>query len=106
MSDERVVKSAESLTITFREAVALTGLSRNTLYKLVKAGDVPGAQKLGNWYRFHRALLVEWLEGKVPRRGSATGAAMPGSDRRGEKGGRRGEERSLHHSPSPEPACP
>lgn len=96
---------AESLTITFREAVVLTGLSRNTLYKLVKAGEVPGAQKLGNWYRFHRALLLAWLEGRVPRRGGA-GTASFDSDHRGEKGGRRGEERSVHHSPSPEPTCP
>jgi len=32
---------------------------RNTLYKLAKAGAMPGGQKLGNWYRFHRELLVE-----------------------------------------------
>lgn len=54
-----------SLTISFREAVVLTGLSRNTLYKLIKAGEVPGAQKLGGWYRFHRGLLLAWLEGRA-----------------------------------------
>lgn len=105
MPDEHIVKPVEPLTITFREAVVLTGLSRNTLYKLVKAGEVPGAQKLGNWYRFHRALLLAWLEGSVPRRGG-TSAALFDSDRRGGEGGRHGEERSLHRSSSPNPACP
>ena len=40
MSDDRMVKPVESLTITFREAVVLTGLSRNTLYKRVRQYDV------------------------------------------------------------------
>jgi len=58
-------------------------------------------QKLGNWYRFHRALLLAWLEGRAPRGGAR--AASFDSDRVDEKGGRRG---SLHLSPSSGTACP
>jgi len=57
------------LTIAFDEALALTGVSRNTLYTLVKKGGVPGARKLGNTWRFHRETLLEWLKGApVPER--------------------------------------
>jgi excisionase family DNA binding protein len=62
MANDQESKSPAPLTISFREALALTGLSRNTLYKLVKANKVPGAQKLGGWIRFHVGLLHEWLE--------------------------------------------
>jgi len=51
----------EALTISFSQALPLTGLSRNTLYSLLKAGQVPGARKLGNTWRFHRATLLGWL---------------------------------------------
>lgn len=51
----------EALTISFSQALPLTGLSRNTLYSLLKAGQVPGARKLGNTWRFHRTTLLGWL---------------------------------------------
>lgn len=51
----------EALTISFSQALPLTGLSRNTLYNLLKAGQVPGARKLGSTWRFHRATLLGWL---------------------------------------------
>ena len=53
--------STEALTISFSQALPLTGLSRNTLYSLLKAGKVPGARKLGNTWRFHRMTLLGWL---------------------------------------------
>ena len=57
-------ETSGSLTISFREALELTGLSRNTLYRLVKANKVPGARKLGGWIRFHVGMLHAWLEGR------------------------------------------
>ena len=53
--------TTEALTISFSQALPLTGLSRNTLYSLLKAGKVPGARKLGNTWRFHRVTLLGWL---------------------------------------------
>lgn len=61
----RVVSRPESLTLSFSEALPLTGLSRNTLYSLLKARKVPGASKLGNTWRFHRATLLAWLAGQT-----------------------------------------
>lgn len=49
------------MTIAFHEAQLLSGLSRNTLYRLLRAKKVPGAQKLGGTWRFHLQTLVEWL---------------------------------------------
>ncbi len=53
--------TTEALTISFSQALPLTGLSRNTLYNLLKTGKVPGARKLGNTWRFNRATLLGWL---------------------------------------------
>lgn len=64
-SPGRVVSRPESLTLSFSEALPLTGLSRNTLYSLLKARKVPGASKLGNTWRFHRATLLAWLAGQT-----------------------------------------
>lgn len=50
-----------TMTIPFREALVLTGLSRNTLYRMLRARKVPGAQKLGGTWRFHLQTLVDWL---------------------------------------------
>ncbi|MEZ4448952.1 MAG: helix-turn-helix domain-containing protein [Nannocystaceae bacterium] len=43
------------------EALALVGVSRNTLYRLAHEGRIPGAQKLGTIWRFHRATLLDFL---------------------------------------------
>lgn len=51
------------LTIAFDEALGLIGVSRNTLYALLKKGKIPGARKLGSTWRFHREVLIEWLRG-------------------------------------------
>lgn len=55
---------AQSLTLSFSQALPLTGLSRNTLYSLLRAGQVPSARKLGNTWRFHHATLLGWLGDK------------------------------------------
>ena len=64
MAADTSPETSRSLTINFREALALTGLSRNTLYRLVAANKVPGAQKYGGWIRFHVGKLHAWLEGR------------------------------------------
>jgi len=58
--------SSEALTLSFSEALPLTGLSRNTLYSLLRAGEVPGARKLGNTWRFTRTTFYDWLGHKIP----------------------------------------
>jgi len=55
------VTAPRTMTIPFRTALVLTGLSRNTLYRMLRAQKVPGAQKLGGTWRFHRQTLMEWL---------------------------------------------
>ena len=57
----RSASTPQPLTIGFREALALTGFKRNTLYRLLRGGYVPGAQKIGGTWRFNRAILVQWL---------------------------------------------
>ena len=64
MAADTLSETSGALTINFREALALTGLSRNTLYRLVAANKVPGAQKYGGWIRFHVGKLHAWLEGR------------------------------------------
>jgi excisionase family DNA binding protein len=49
------------LMLSFSQALPLTSLSRNTLYSLLKAGEVPGARKLGNTWRFNRTMFLDWL---------------------------------------------
>lgn len=51
----------ESLTVAFAEARRLAGVSRNTFYKLAQRGVIPGAQKLGGTWRFHREKLLLFL---------------------------------------------
>ena len=57
--------SSEALTLSFSQALPLTGLSRNTLYGLCRDGQVPGARKLGNTWRFTRTTFYDWLGHKV-----------------------------------------
>jgi excisionase family DNA binding protein len=43
------------------EAQELLRVSRNTMYDLLRRGQVPGARRLGRSYRIHRATLISWL---------------------------------------------
>lgn len=45
----------------YEEARRLTGLSRTTLYRLVKIGEVKGA-RIGRSVRINRASLEEYME--------------------------------------------
>lgn len=58
---EALMLPAESVTISFEAARRLAGVSRNTFYKLAQRGQIPGAQKLGGTWRFHREKLLLFL---------------------------------------------
>jgi excisionase family DNA binding protein len=45
-----------------REAAEYLGISKVTLYKLLKSGEVP-AKKFGNQWRISKAILDEFLTG-------------------------------------------
>jgi excisionase family DNA binding protein len=55
------VEIPSQVTISFHEARAIIGVSRNTLYRLLHAKKIPGVRKLGGTWRFHRATLLRWL---------------------------------------------
>lgn len=47
--------------LTYREAAELVGLSRGTLHKLIKSGEVR-ATKVGKAVRIHRPSLERWMD--------------------------------------------
>ena len=50
--------------LTIEEAAKLLQISRRSLYKIVREGEIPGRKVLNKW-RFERAALKGWLnEGK------------------------------------------
>ncbi len=49
------------VVLNFKEALVLTRLSLNTLYKQVREKKIPGVRKLGGTWRFHRQMLLDWL---------------------------------------------
>jgi excisionase family DNA binding protein len=59
--------------LDFDQARHLLALSRNTLYRLLRAGEIPGARRVGKAWRFHRATLLHWI---------ATGTGAPRRGRR------------------------
>ena len=48
----------------YEEARRLVGLSRTTLYRLVKTGEIKGA-RIGRSVRINRASLEEYMERRV-----------------------------------------
>ena len=51
----------EAELLSFREALALLKVSRNTLYRLIHTGTIPGVRRVGRAWRFHRASLIRWV---------------------------------------------
>ena len=47
--------------LTFKEALDLVRVSRNTLYSLVRNNKIPGVRRVGNQWRFHREELLRWF---------------------------------------------
>jgi len=48
--------------MSVRDAADYLGLSRNTVYRLVRSGEIP-ARKFGNQWRISKAVLDEFLRG-------------------------------------------
>lgn len=59
------------------EAAALLRISRNTIYRLVEKGRLPG-RKVGREWRFSRQALLAWL-GEAPVRQDRPAADEPDS---------------------------
>ncbi|MBK8265338.1 MAG: helix-turn-helix domain-containing protein [Nannocystis sp.] len=59
--------------LDFDQARHLLPLSRTTLSRLLRAGELPGARRVGKAWRFHRATLLHWI---------ATGTGAPRRGRR------------------------
>lgn len=49
--------------LTRPEVERLTGLSRSTLYKRMRAGSFPEPVKIGGSVRWREDELAEWIEG-------------------------------------------
>jgi excisionase family DNA binding protein len=50
----------EEQILTLDEAAAYLQIGKRSLYKLVKAGDVPGRKVLSRW-RFEKESLRKWV---------------------------------------------
>lgn len=60
-------KSAEVISVP--EASAFLGIHRNTLYKLIREGEIPAFRLMtGGRWRFRRSELEQWLEDRTARR--------------------------------------
>lgn len=72
---KRVVSSAlnepeasGSDVISVPEACEFLGVHRNTLYKLIRAGEVPAFKLMsGGRWKFRRSALEQWLEDRQGR---------------------------------------
>lgn len=70
-ADEPQLPAASVDLLDFDQARRLLGLARNTLYRLLRAGEVPGARRVGKLWRFHQPTLLHWIATGTgePRRG-------------------------------------
>jgi excisionase family DNA binding protein len=61
-------RGASSDIISLPEACKFLGVHRNTLYKLIEAGEIPAFRliKGGRW-KFRKKELEQWLEDKQSR---------------------------------------
>ena len=63
------VRAGEGQIISVVEASDFLGVHRNTLYKLIREGEIPAFRliKGGRW-KFRRNDLEQWLEDRKARR--------------------------------------
>jgi len=59
-------KQNPDMVMTIADLAKYLKLSTSTLYKLCAEGKVPG-QKVGRHWRFHRAVIDQWLGHKLAR---------------------------------------
>ncbi|HRI10545.1 MAG TPA: helix-turn-helix domain-containing protein, partial [Nannocystaceae bacterium] len=62
--------------IPLRQVATLTALSHNTLYKLLKNGQIPGARKISGAWFFDQATIQTFLRGNDP---TAPASSSPSS---------------------------
>lgn len=62
--------------IPLRQVATLTALSHNTLYRLLKNGQIPGARKISGAWFFDQATLHTFLRGNDP---TAPASSSPSS---------------------------
>jgi excisionase family DNA binding protein len=55
-----MAKAPPDSVMTITELSKYLKVSRSTLYKLAQEGKLPG-QKVGRHWRFHKALIDQWL---------------------------------------------
>lgn len=72
--------------LTVREAAPLLRLHPQTLYSLIRRGEVPAAVRLGRKVFLRRATLEAWLAGRVS---SEPSAAKEDADAKEEAGSQR-----------------
>ncbi len=62
-----MAEPASDTVLTIAELSKYLKISRSTLYKLAQEGKLP-AQKVGRHWRFHKALIDQWLGEKRANR--------------------------------------
>jgi excisionase family DNA binding protein len=62
-----MAEPASDTVLTIAELSKYLKISRSTLYKLAPEGKLP-AQKVGRHWRFHKALIDQWLGEKRANR--------------------------------------
>lgn len=50
------------MILTLDEVSSLLKVSKETIYKMVQKGELPGAFKIGNQWRFNKTKIDSWLE--------------------------------------------
>lgn len=56
--------SSQPLTLSVREAATHLGVSRNTIYDLIRAGDLPHL-RIGNRLRIPTQPLQDWITART-----------------------------------------
>ena len=54
------MKKQVPVVLTLNEVAEYLRIPRSTAYKLAQEGKIPG-QKVGRHWRFHRAVVEDWL---------------------------------------------
>lgn len=59
------IPAGNTLLLTVADLCALLQISRSTLFRMEKAGKVPGRLSLGGQVRYHRETVEAWLRSQA-----------------------------------------
>lgn len=59
------IPAGSTLLLTVADLCALLQVSRTTLFRMEKAGEVPGRLSLGGQVRYHRETVETWLRSQL-----------------------------------------